>query len=55
MSREKFIKLASTLYAIILVDPETGVEYVASPGGGAILPFYNADGSLKINEEYRPK
>lgn len=51
--REKLVKLTGNLYATILVDPETGIEYTCPVAGGAITPLYNADGSLKINSEYK--
>lgn len=40
----------------IYVDKETGVEYILiglGPNYDGIAPRYNADGTLKINEEFR--
>lgn len=42
-------------YVYVYVDEYTGVEYLifsASKKGG-ITPRYNADGTLRINEEFR--
>ncbi|WP_157023213.1 DUF6440 family protein [Companilactobacillus ginsenosidimutans] len=57
MKREKFVKLTSSSYITIFVDPETGVEYAMNSAinGDVVSPLYNADGSLKVNEEYRKK
>ena len=37
------------------VDEYTGVEYLVYDGyqGGGVCPRYNADGTLKINEEFK--
>lgn len=39
----------------VYIDESTGVEYLIYMGGydGGICPRYNADGTLKINEEFR--
>ncbi len=39
----------------IYIDKFTGVEYIVYSGGydGGICPRYNADGTLKINEEFK--
>ena len=39
----------------IYIDEHTGVEYLIYDGyeSGGICPRYNADGTLKINEEFR--
>lgn len=34
-------------YVRIVVDKETGVEYILSSNGG-ISPLYNSDGTLKV-------
>lgn len=38
----------------IIIDKTTGVEYIFVESGnrGGLSPRYNADGSLKINEEW---
>lgn len=42
-------------YIFSYVDEYTGVEYLVYDGyqGGGVCPRYNADGTLKINEEFR--
>lgn len=46
-------------YVYAYVDEESGVEYLvyyydwASGMGVAMCPRYNADGTLKINEEFK--
>jgi hypothetical protein len=41
----------------IYIDEESGVEYLVVLGNGlkyvGIAPRYNADGTLKINEEFK--
>lgn len=48
---ETYIKSGVYFY----VDKQTGVEYLVGRHNGvtAICPRYNADGTLKINEEFR--
>ena len=42
-------------YIFVYVDEYTGVEYLIYDGyhSGGVCPRYNADGTLKINEEFR--
>lgn len=43
-------------YVYVYVDEYTGVEYLIFSAGsnkGGITPRYNADGTLKINEEFK--
>lgn len=43
-------------YVYVYVDKYTGVEYLIFSAGsnkGGITPRYNADGTLKINEEFK--
>ena len=42
-------------YIFIYVDEYTGVEYLIYDGyqSGGVCPRYNADGTLRINEEFR--
>ena len=45
----------SPQYIFSYVDEYTGVEYLIYDGcyNGGMCPRYNADGTLKINEEFR--
>lgn len=45
----------SSNYVYVYVDEYTGVEYLifSAVKKGGITPRYNADGTLKINEEFR--
>lgn len=51
----KFEVIHNEKWVNVLVDKETGVEYIFYDGGynGGLSPRYNADGTLKINEEYK--
>lgn len=42
-------------HIFIYVDEYTGVEYLIDDGyqSGGMCPRYNADGTLRINEEFR--
>lgn len=46
-----------TYYVYVYIDEHTGVEYLIYRevllDCGGITPRYNADGTLKINEEFR--
>lgn len=46
----------SSDYVYLYIDEYTGVEYLIFSVGsnkGGITPRYNADGTLKINEEFK--
>lgn len=45
----------SAHYVFLYVDEYTGVEYLIYDGyqSGGVCPRYNADGTLKINEEFK--
>lgn len=40
------------VYTAVIVDPETGVNYLFHKGGygGGMTPRYNADGTLYVSE-----
>lgn len=50
-----FEVIDNNFYNYILVDRTTGVLYLLSSGTDNIIPIYNADGSLKLYEEYFEK
>lgn len=49
-------RIEDYIHTFVHIDKETGVEYLVLFDGNyfrSICPRYNADGTLRINEEFR--